>query len=134
MTPSALVAIGGNSLIPPGEPAGVETERHHLIETCRGVAEMAARGWRLVVTHGNGPQVGAALLRSERSAGDVYPLPLDACVAATQGEIGCLLQQELGAALLGRGLSIPVVAVLAQVVVAPVDPAFLRPSKPVGPF
>ncbi|OFW13987.1 MAG: hypothetical protein A3H29_10970 [Acidobacteria bacterium RIFCSPLOWO2_02_FULL_67_21] len=134
MKPTALIAIGGNSLIPAGEPASMATERRHVAETCRAIAEVASRGWRVVVTHGNGPQVGAALLRSERSAGETYELPLDACVAATQGEIGFLLQQQLGEALRSAGVRRPVVTMLAQVVVSPTDPAFAHPSKPIGPF
>ena len=90
--------------------------------------------WRVVVTHGNGPQVGAALLRSERAAREAYPLPLDVCVATTQGEIGFLLQQALGEALAARGVHRQVATLLAQVVVDSADPAIARPTKPIGPF
>jgi carbamate kinase len=76
MRPTVLIAIGGNSLIPAGEPPTVATQRRHVAETCRAVAEVAARGWQVVLTHGNGPQVGAALLRSERAAREAYELPL----------------------------------------------------------
>jgi hypothetical protein len=79
-----LVAIGGNALLQAGEPASVEAQRQRLDATGRALAGLAASA-RLVITHGNGPQVGAALLRSELSAGDAYPLPLDVCVASTQG-------------------------------------------------
>lgn len=129
-----LIAIGGNSLIRAGERATVGTERTHVADTCRAVARLVADGWRVVLTHGNGPQVGAALLRSERAAADIYPLPLDVCVASTQGEIGFLLQQAMDEALAIRGLSRPVATVLAQVVVARDDPAFAQPTKPIGPF
>jgi carbamate kinase len=88
----------------------------------------------VVVTHGNGPQVGAALLRSERAADQVYTHPLDVCDATTQGEIGYLLQQSLQAALAEAGLTTPVVTVVTQVVVSPDDPAMLHPTKPIGPF
>jgi carbamate kinase len=131
---TALVAIGGNSLIPAGEPITVATERAHLAETCHALAELIARGWRVVVTHGNGPQVGAALRRSELGAADTYPLPLDMCVATTQAEIGVLLQQALGEALDAHAVRRPTATILTQVVVSPDDPAFARPSKPVGPF
>jgi len=87
-----------------------------------------------VVTHGNGPQVGAALLRSERAASDAYPLTLDVCVASTQGEIGCLLQQGLVDALVAKHVHRPVATVLTHVVVDIDDPAFARPTKPIGPF
>jgi carbamate kinase len=134
MRPTVLIAIGGNSLIPAGEPPTVATQRRHAAETCRAIADVVDRGWRVVLTHGNGPQVGAALLRSERTAREAYDLPLDVCVASTQGEIGYLLQQTLRHALLGRGLHYPVATVLAQVMVAPDDSAFVHPSKPIGPF
>ena len=131
---TVLVAIGGNSLIRAGEPTTVATQRLHLAETARGLARIIADGWRVVVTHGNGPQVGAALRRSEIAAADAYPLPLDMCVASTQGEIGVLLQQALQGALAERAIRRPIATVLSQVIVSPDDPAFARPSKPVGPF
>jgi carbamate kinase len=129
-----LIAIGGNALMPAGEPPTVAAQRAHVARACAAIARVVARGWRVVVTHGNRPQVGAALLRSERAAGEAYALPLDVCVASTQGEIGFLLQQGLGEALAARRINRPVVAVLAQVVVDPADPGFARPAKPIGPF
>lgn len=134
MQPSALVAIGGNALIQAGEPATVAAERTHIARICHAIADLVSGGWRVLITHGNGPQVGAALLRSERAAGEAYPLPLDVCVASTQGEMGFLLQQSLGEILQARDISRPVATVLTQVVVAPDDPAIARPTKPVGPF
>jgi carbamate kinase len=104
------------------------------VETCRALADIICRGWRVVVTHGNGPQVGAALRRSEIATADVYPLPLDICVASTQGEIGTLLQQALANELAVRGASRPIATVLTHVIVSPTDPAFTEPTKPVGPF
>ncbi len=134
MQPTVLIAIGGNALIRANEPATVGTERIHVRETCRAIADVVSDGWRVVITHGNGPQVGAALVRSERAAGEAYPLPLDVCVACTQGEIGVLLQQALGEALETKGIHRPVATVLSQVVVDPDDPALTRPTKPIGPF
>jgi len=99
-----------------------------------GIASLLAEGYRLVVTHGNGPQVGAALLRSERAAGQVYEHTLDICDATTQGEIGFILQQALQQAISAAGLVQPLATVLTQVVVAADDPAFLHPTKPIGPF
>jgi carbamate kinase len=131
---TALVAIGGNSLIRAGEPISVAGQRAHVMEICRVLADLVASGWGVVVTHGNGPQVGAALRRSEMGAADAYPLPLDMCVASTQGEIGVLLQQALGETLEARGVECPVATVLTQVIVSPDDPAFARPSKPIGTF
>jgi carbamate kinase len=134
MQRTVLVAIGGNSLIRAGEPITVATQRMHVRETCRALAAIIAAGWRVVVTHGNGPQVGAALRRSELGAGDAYPLSLDMCVASTQGEIGVLLQQALGEALEAFGPRQPIATIVTQAVVSPDDPAFASPSKPVGPF
>jgi carbamate kinase len=134
MRRTALVAIGGNSLIRPGEPMTVATQRVHVAETSRALAQIISDGWRLVVTHGNGPQVGAALRRSELGAADAYPLPLDMCVASTQAEIGMLLQQALRNELEARAIVQPVAAVLSQVMVSADDPAFADPRKPIGPF
>jgi carbamate kinase len=131
---TALVAIGGNSLIPSGEEGSFEGQQEHARQTARGIAGLMADGWRVLVTHGNGPQVGAALLRSERGSGEVYPLPLHACGATTQGEIGYILQQALADALAEREIGRPVATVLTQVVVSADDPAFGRPTKPIGPF
>ena len=132
--PTAVVAIGGNSLIRPGERGTLEEQRSNLQTTCEGIAAVLSAGYRAVVTHGNGPQVGDAMLRSELAAGQVEPLPMDACVAETQGSIGYLLQQMLQETLSRRGLRRPVVTMLTEVLVSPRDPAFRKPSKPVGPF
>jgi carbamate kinase len=129
----ALIAIGGNSLLRPGEPATVSAERAHVADVARAIAAIVADGWHVIVTHGNGPQVGAELLRSERASDEAYPLPLDVCVACTQGEIGFLLQQALGEALAAEQVRRPAVTVLTQVVVSAGDPAFSRPTKPIGP-
>jgi carbamate kinase len=128
------VAIGGNSLIRAGEPTSVAGQRAHVVESCEVLAHLVAAGWRVIVTHGNGPQVGAALRRSELGAADAYPLPLDMCVATTQGEIGVLLQQGLRDALEARAIDCVVATIVTQVLVSADDPAFARPSKPVGSF
>jgi carbamate kinase len=114
--------------------ASVAAQREQTRGICAQIADFAARGWRVVITHGNGPQVGAALLRSERAADEAYPIPLDVCVAATQGETGFLLAEAFGAALRDRGMPPRVAAVVTAVVVSPDDPAFQDPSKPIGPF
>jgi len=125
----AVVAIGGNSL------AGtIAEQRKNLLATCEGIAAVMSAGFQVVVTHGNGPQVGDALLRSELAAGQVEPLPLDACVAETQGSIGYILQQVLQETLQRHGLRRPVVTMITQVLVSPRDDAFHFPTKPVGPF
>lgn len=134
MQPAVLIAIGGNALIRAGGSPSVTSQRRHVADACRGIADVVAAGWRVVITHGNGPQVGAALLRSERTEAEVYPLPLDVCVASTQGEIGYLLQRALGEALDARNLQRPVVTLVTQVVVDSRDPAFMEPTKPIGPY
>ena len=129
-----VIAIGGNSLIRDGERGTVEEQLRNAGETCEAIASIVAAGYRVVVTHGNGPQVGDALLRSELAAAQVPPLPLDFCGAETQGSVGYVLQQMLGDALRRRGLSHPVVTVVTQVVVDANDAAFRKPTKPIGPF
>ncbi|MBR9975019.1 MAG: carbamate kinase [Bacteroidetes bacterium] len=134
MSRTALIAIGGNSLIRAGERGTIDEQLANAHATARALASMVARGWRIVITHGNGPQVGAALLRSERAAGEVYTHPLDVCVATTQSEIGYLLQRAMEFELRQLGLTTPVLTVLTQVRVDPDDPAFTDPTKPIGPF
>lgn len=134
MQQTVVVAIGGNSLIRPGEPLTVATERAHVAQTADALAQIIAHGWRVVITHGNGPQVGAALRRSELGAAEADPLTLDMCVASTQAEIGVLLEQALREALARRGIRCPIATVLTQVIVSPTDPAFAHPDKPVGSF
>jgi carbamate kinase len=134
MSGTALIAIGGNSLIRAGERGTIEEQLANAHATARSIVRMVERGWRIVITHGNGPQVGAALMRSERAAGEVYTHPLDVCVATTQSEIGYLLQRAMEYELRQIGLTTPVMTVLTQVRVDESDPAFHHPTKPIGPF
>jgi carbamate kinase len=131
---TALIAIGGNSLIRAGQRGTIDEQLANAHATARSIVRMVERGWRIVITHGNGPQVGAQLLRSERAAAEVYTLPLDVCVAATQSEIGYLIQRAMEFELREIGLQTPVMTVLTQVRVDPADPAFQHPTKPIGPF
>jgi carbamate kinase len=131
---TAVLAIGGNSLVRAGERGTVEQQRQNLQSTCVGIAAVLGAGYQLVVTHGNGPQVGDALMRSEVAAEQAPPLPLDACVAETQASIGYLLQQSLQEPLRQRGLARPIVTMITQVLVSRRDAAFRNPTKPVGPF
>jgi Carbamate kinase len=98
------------------------------------IAEVAELGYRIVITHGNGPQVGAQLLRSEAASAQTYIHPLDVCVSATQGEIGYLLQNTIQSALNNKRLSFHVATIVTRVVVDANDPAFNFPTKPIGPF
>jgi carbamate kinase len=132
--PSALIAIGGNSLLRAGERGTIEEQLANAHATAKSIVRMVEREWRIVITHGNGPQVGAALLRSERAAGEVYTHPLDVCVATTQSEIGYILQRAMEYELRQIGLFTPIMTVLTQVRVDEKDPAFQHPTKPIGPY
>ncbi|MGH2347998.1 MAG: carbamate kinase [bacterium] len=132
--PVAVVAIGGNSLIRDESNPDVQGEIEALRETCRHLGAMLSRGWDIVLTHGNGPQVGFNLLRSELAAAVAPPLPLDVLGAQTQGSIGYLIQQILGNELRSRDIRKRVVTIVTQTLVDRNDPAFHRPTKPVGPF
>jgi carbamate kinase len=134
MTRSALIAIGGNSLIRAGEKGTIDEQLANTRRTARAIVGLIQDGFSLVVTHGNGPQVGAALLRTERAADQVYGQSLDVCDATTQGEIGYLLQQSLHNELESAGLHVAVATILTQVVVDGDDPAMRHPTKPIGPF
>ena len=131
---SMLLAIGGNSLIRAGEKGSIAQQMANARRTAVEIVGLCRAGYRIVLTHGNGPQVGAALLRSERGASQVPGHSLDVCDACTQGEIGYILQQALESELMIVGLHVPVVTVVTQSVVSPDDPAMQHPTKPIGPF
>jgi carbamate kinase len=132
----AVVAIGGNSLIKDKQHQTVEDQYQAAKETCYHIADMIEAGWDVVIGHGNGPQVGFILRRSEiaHRVEGMHEVPLDACGADTQGAIGYALQQNLQNELRRRGISKPVATVVTQVAVDPHDPAFQNPSKPIGGF
>ncbi|TMM25980.1 MAG: carbamate kinase [Actinobacteria bacterium] len=125
---TAVVALGGNALMRPGERGTAAEQRANLRRACEALRPLLNDG-ELVVTHGNGPQVGNELLRHERAAEEAPPLPLYLAVAQTQAEIGALVESELEP-VAGR----PVACLLTHVLVAEDDPAFEKPTKPVGPF
>ena len=131
---TVLIAVGGNSLIRAGESGGASQTEAHLRRTAAAIVELLRDGVRVVVTHGNGPQVGAALLRSEIAAGRAYEQALDLCDASTQGEIGYEIAQALENELARAGMSVPVASVITQTVVRADDPAFRNPTKPIGMF
>ncbi len=134
MPKTALIAVGGNSLIRAGEKGTVAEQLANARRTAAAIIGLIGEGYRLVITHGNGPQVGAQLLRSERASDQVPGQTLDVCGAATQGEIGYMLSQAVREELSAAGILIPVVAVVTQTVVAADDPAMAHPTKPIGPF
>ena len=130
----AAVAIGGNSLITDPKHPDVGSQWDAVRETCEHIADMLASGWNVIVTHGNGPQVGYILRRSELAAPEVHTTPLDLIVADTQGSIGYMLQQSLDNALRHRGINRTILTVVTQTRVDPNDPAFEKPTKPIGSF
>ena len=129
-----VVALGGNALARSGESPTVEAARAHIRETLRPLVELLRRGHTLVLTHGNGPQVGALLVQQELAKREIPALPMDVVGAMTQGWIGYLLQQELASSLARAHLPHAVVPLITRTEVDRRDPAFQRPSKPVGPF
>ena len=128
-----VVALGGNALSPARGDGSVEELRAALVTTAGALADLVAAGTQLVLTHGNGPQVGRLLLQQELAASVVPPMPMDVCGALSQGQLGYLLAQALDNALRRRRLSQRVLSLVTQVVVDGRDPAFRRPTKPVGP-
>ena len=129
-----VLAIGGNSLIRDPQHRSVADQYAAVVETARHITALLERGFRMVVTHGNGPQVGFILLRSEHSRGLLHEVPLDSIVADTQGALGYQIQQALENEFRRRGLKRSVATVVTQTLVDHNDPAFARPSKPIGQF
>lgn len=131
----AIIAIGGNSLIEDPKDPGIARQWDAARKTCRQIADMVASGWHVVVTHGNGPQVGYILRRGEIAAKEgVHDVPLDLIVADTQGSIGYMLQQGLDNSLRRLGINRTCATVITQVRVDADDPAFQNPTKPIGGF
>lgn len=131
---TAVVAVGGNSLIKDKEHQSSHDQYLAAVETMTHVAKLIKSGYNVVLTHGNGPQVGFALLRSEIAKDLADPVPLDYCVADTQGSIGYSFQKALENEFRRTGINMPVATVVTQVIVDPKDPSFLKPTKPIGQF
>jgi carbamate kinase len=127
-----VVALGGNALIPPGGKGTAEEQTRTVAQAMARLAPLVASGAELVITHGNGPQVGNLLLKNELARDEVPPMPLDWCVAQTQATIGLAIETALEWELHHRAIDRSVVVVLTRVVVDPLDPARLRYTKPVG--
>jgi len=130
----AVVAIGGNLLIKDKNHQTVPDQYQAAKETCHHIAEMIEQGWDVAIGHGNGPQVGFILRRSELSRHELHDVPLDVCGADTQGAIGYALQQNLQNEFKRRGMEKQAVTVVTQVIVDRNDPAFQNPTKPIGSF
>lgn len=131
---TAVVAIGGNSLILDKTKTEVKYQWEAVYETAQHVVEMIQEGWRVVITHGNGPQVGYILRRNELAAHEVHTTPMDVIGADTQGSIGYMLQQALDNLLRQSGIRRGVATVVTQTLVDRNDPAFQNPNKPIGGF
>ncbi|MGI8792268.1 MAG: carbamate kinase [Acidimicrobiales bacterium] len=130
--PLAVVAVGGNALIADPSAVGIDQQAAQAAATCEHIADIVADGWRVVVTHGNGPQVGFILRRSEVAKDSAPGVPLVYAVADTQGAIGFMMQQGMTNALRRRSIDTTAVAVVTRVVVDPADSAFGAPDKPIG--
>jgi len=129
-----VVAIGGNSLIKDPRHMSVPDQYAAVVQTARHITDLLEHGYRVVITHGNGPQVGFILLRSEHSRGLLHQVPLDSIVADTQGALGYQIQQALENEFRRRGLKKSVATVITQTLVDSADPAFAKPNKPIGRF
>ena len=130
-----IVALGGNALQESKGPATAEAQLEVVKKTCEYLADINAEGYEIAIVHGNGPQVGRIILASEAAKDVTPPMPFDVCSAMSQGYIGYHIQQGLQEALRKRGRGdLPVVTIVTQVAVDPQDPAFLNPTKPIGPF
>lgn len=130
----AVVAFGGNALLRPEDRGTQEEQIARAKQAARWLAEIVRYGYRLLVVHGNGPQVGNILVQAEEASTKIPPQTLDVCVAQTEGSIGFMLQQAIRNRLESIGLGGEVATVLTEVEVDVNDPAFKRPTKPIGPF
>jgi carbamate kinase len=134
MKGTAVIAFGGNALVTDAEHDSIPQQYETVCRTVSHLVDLIERGWKLVISHGNGPQVGFILRRSELSESEVDPVPVDYAVADTQGAIGYMFVKALTNELNRRGLARPVVALVTQSVVDPADDAFKHPTKPIGSF
>ena len=129
-----VIALGGNAVLKRGQRGSFDEQYQNVKTTVGNIADLVVAGYKVVLTHGNGPQVGATLLRHEAAKSIVPPFPLDSCGAETQGSMGYMIQQALRNELKSRGIDKYVVTVITRVIVDKHDPAFQNPSKPIGPF
>lgn len=129
-----VVALGGNAAYPPTIQGTAEEQLALMRQVCGHLVEIIRAGWQLVLTHGNGPVVGNILYRMARTADELPPMPMDVCVAHSQGGMGYMLQQSFANVLVDSGMDIVVSCVVTEVEVDAHDPAFANPTKPVGKF
>lgn len=129
-----VIAIGGNAIIRNGQRGTTEEQLSNIQTCCNQIADLAQSGYQVILTHGNGPQVGNIVIQNDMAKPVIPESPLDICDAATQGSLGYLLARTLSNALKERNLTTKVATILTQVIVDPDDPAFSHPSKFIGPF
>ncbi len=129
----AVVAFGGNAVDPTGKSSANEMWKH-VQDACKSVLTLLNEGYRVILTHGNGPQIGRLLIRMNETKNLFPPMPMDICVADTQAAIGYMIQQSLANLINEVGRNHPIATVITQVEVDPDDPAFENPTKPIGPF
>lgn len=129
----AVIGVGGNSLIVSEDKQGIPDQAKAAEATVHHIADVIAKGWNVIITHGSGPQVGFILRRSEIAINEVAPVPMDYADADIQGAVGYMFQRALHNEFHRRGLDRKAVAVVTQVKVDPADPAFECPNKPIGP-
>jgi len=132
--PIIVMALGGNAIIQPGEEGTITQQFANTRQALTGVASLIRQGYGMIITHGNGPQVGNMLLRSEAASDRIPELPLGVLVADTEGGMGYMIQQSLKNMLWRQKIKKPVVTLLTQVIVERKDPRLKKPSKPIGPF
>ncbi len=132
----AVVAFGGNALLRGDQKGTIEEQEQNVFETCLRVYELVKRDYDVVIGHGNGPQVGNVLLQHEAGFNmfGVPKMPIDVCVAETQGSIGYFIEQQMKNVLMNHGIEKEILTIITEVFVAKNDPAFTNPTKPVGPF
>ncbi|MCK5309426.1 MAG: carbamate kinase [Thermoplasmata archaeon] len=131
---TAIIAIGGNALLKSGEQGTITQQFANSRETCDQLIQLVEMGYKVIITHGNGPQVGFALRRHENAREFIPPYPLGVCVAETVGSIGYMLQQTMQNTVKKKGLGVDTVTIITQVVVDKNDSSFKTPSKPIGQF
>ncbi|MFH1101544.1 MAG: carbamate kinase [Methanobacteriota archaeon] len=134
MKKRAVIALGGNALIKKGQKGTIYEQFANTRESCVSIVEMIKAGWDVVITHGNGPQVGAIFLQNEAAKAITPAMPLGICVAESEGLIGYMIQQCLSNALKKENIERPVVALITQVIVDRNDTSLTNPSKPIGPY
>jgi carbamate kinase len=134
MKKRAVIALGGNALIKKGQKGTIYEQFANTRESCRSIVRMINDGWDVVVTHGNGPQVGALVLQNQAAKTITPEMPLGICVAESEGLIGYMVQQCLSNALKREHIEKSVIALITQVIVDPEDPSLSNPTKPIGPY